>query len=109
MDSLQKDTYFEHLAEEQAKFCSVFSNARRVQILWALADGELSVSAIAEAVDSSLQNVSQHLSIMKDYKIVSSRREGQTIYYRIEVESLADQCLNLLREKFPEIVMKTHK
>ncbi len=92
----------EYLAEQQADFCQIFSNARRVQILWALMDRELSVGAIAELVGSSLQNVSQHLSKMKDYNIVSSRREGQMIYYRIEEQALADNCLGLLRAKYPE-------
>ena len=94
MDSLQKidiqeDGLVEYLAEQQADFCRIFSNARRVQILWALMGQELSVGAIAEAVGSSMQNVSQHLSKMKDYNIVASRREGQTIYYRIEEAALA--------------------
>jgi DNA-binding transcriptional ArsR family regulator len=103
MYELQEITPIEHLAEEQANFCSLFSNARRIQILWALADRELSVGAIAEAVGSSLQNVSQHLSRMKDYNIVSSRREGQTIYYRIVREALIEQCLGLLQANASEV------
>jgi DNA-binding transcriptional ArsR family regulator len=97
MYDLQEDWLSERLAEEQAKFCKVFSNARRVRILWALVEGELSVGAIAEAVGSSLQNVSQHLGTMKAHNLVTFRREGQTIYYRIEEEALADQCPGLLR------------
>jgi DNA-binding transcriptional ArsR family regulator len=103
MDDLQAATSIECLAEEQAGFCSLFGNARRIQILWALADRELSVGAIAKAVGSSLQNVSQHLSRMKDFNLVSSRREGQTIYYRIEKEALTAQCLNLLQANVPEV------
>jgi DNA-binding transcriptional ArsR family regulator len=102
MDSFQEDRLIKHLAAEQANFCSVFSNPRRVMILWVLTDRELSVGAIAEAVGSSLQNVSQHLSKMKDYNIVSSRRDGQTIYYRIEPGGLSDHCSGLLQAKYPE-------
>jgi DNA-binding transcriptional ArsR family regulator len=98
MYDLQEITSVERLAEDQARFCSVFSNARRIQILWALADRELSVGAIAEEVGSSLQNISQHLSKMKDFNIVLSRREGQTIYYRVDAETLADKCSTLLRD-----------
>ena len=103
MYDFQEIVFIERLAEEQANFCSVFSNARRIQILWALADRELSVGAIAEAVGSSLQNVSQHLSRMKDTNIVSSRREGQTIYYRIEREALTEQCRGLLQANASEV------
>ena len=94
-------------AEIQAKYCRVFSNARRIQILWALADGELSVGAIAEAVGSSLQNVSQHLSVMKVYNLVSSRREGKTIYYRTEKEVLEEHCLGLLQISNPRFQFKS--
>ena len=103
MHNLQEISICQQSAEEQAKFCSVFSNARRIQILWALADRELSVGTIAEAVGSSLQNVSQHLSRMKDFNVVSSRREGQTIYYRIEGEELAKRCKGLHRADVPGI------
>jgi len=52
-------------------------------ILWVLAKGEKSVGEIAAAVEASLQNTSQHLRLMKDRGILTGRREGQTIYYRI--------------------------
>jgi DNA-binding transcriptional ArsR family regulator len=99
MDNLHDHGSIEHLAEEQANFCRVFGNARRVRILWALADGELSVGTIAEAVSSSIQNVSQHLSVMKSHDLVTARREGQTIYYRIDPKILADHCSGLFRPK----------
>ena len=89
-------------AQEQAGFCRVFSNARRILILWALAEKELSVGAIAEEVGSSMQNVSQHLGVMKAHNIVSSRRDGQTIYYRIERETLAEKCTGLIQAEITE-------
>jgi DNA-binding transcriptional ArsR family regulator len=57
---------------------------------------EMSVGAIAEQVVSSIQNVSQHLSKMKAHKLVRSRRDGQTIYYRINRELLENHCASLL-------------
>jgi DNA-binding transcriptional ArsR family regulator len=97
MIDLQKEELVEYLAEEQANFCRVFGNARRVRILWALAGRELCVGDIANAVGSSLQNVSQHLSMMKACSIVTSRREGKTIYYRIDEKTLSEQCSKLSR------------
>ena len=70
------------LAKDQANICRIFGNARRVLILWALVDGEMSVGDIADAVDTSLQNTSQHLRLMKDKGILASRRAGNTVYYR---------------------------
>jgi DNA-binding transcriptional ArsR family regulator len=95
-------------AETQAKYCRVFSNARRIQILWALAEGELSVGAIAEAVGTSLQNISQHLSVMKVNNLVTSRREGKTVYYRTEKAVLMEHCLGLLRMGNPGFQIKSY-
>jgi len=108
MMSVQKNGSIEHIAEQQADFCRIFSNARRVQILWALMERELSVGAIAEEVGSSLQNVSQHLSKMKDYSLVSSRRDGQTIYYRVEADALANRCWGLIRARYLQLSVTTH-
>lgn len=66
-----------------AAFCSVFSSPVRLRIMWLLADGEKTVSAIAQALDLAIPNVSQHIRLMRDQGAVTSRREGRTISYRI--------------------------
>lgn len=81
-----------HQAEWQANICSVFSSAKRIEILWALTSGERSVSEIAKAVDASLQNTSHHLRLMKDKGILTSRRAGRSIQYRIS-EPKTVNCL----------------
>jgi DNA-binding transcriptional ArsR family regulator len=80
-------------AERQAAMCRIFGNPCRLQILWSLASGELSVNEIASQVGSSLQNVSQHLSLLKRHNLLASRREGQHIYYRIDESALLSDCL----------------
>lgn len=70
-------------AQEQAQYCQVFSNPRRILILWALGKDEMSVGDIATIVGASIQNTSQHLRLMRDRGILSSRREGHAIFYRI--------------------------
>ena len=84
-------------AEVQAEFCKVFGNVQRLMILWSLADSELSVGDIAKSVDGSLQNTSQHLHLMKNKGILTSRREGQMIYYCIAKNELMKNCPLLLR------------
>jgi ArsR family transcriptional regulator len=69
-------------------------------ILWALTNGEMSVSQIASIIDSSLQNTSQHLRLMKDKGILSCRREGNTVYYCIAHHHLMEGCrLSQLAER----------
>ncbi len=70
-------------AENRARLIQALTNPRRVLILHALERCELSVGEIAAKIDTSLQNTSQHLRVMKERGIVESRREGQTIYYWI--------------------------
>jgi ArsR family transcriptional regulator, virulence genes transcriptional regulator len=88
------------LAEKQAEIFRVFGNARRLYILWLLSDdGELSVNQIADYVGTTLQNISQHLGVLKRYGFVANRRDGQTIYYRIDKLDCFEQCPAILRSK----------
>ncbi len=75
-------------AAQQSALCHIFGNPNRVLILWTLAEREYSVSEIASAIEASLQNTSQHLRLMQTRGIVESRREGNTIYYRLVRDSL---------------------
>jgi DNA-binding transcriptional ArsR family regulator len=77
------DTAVRERAKKQANLCRVFGNACRILIVWTLIGRELSVTEIAEEVGTSLQNISQHLAVLKRQDIVVARRERQTIYYRI--------------------------
>jgi len=79
-------------AKQQAEICKVFGNVNRILILWVLGTRELSVSDIAEAIDSSLQNTSQHLRLMRDKGILASRRDGHTIYYHLTDCALKESC-----------------
>lgn len=83
------------LAEEQAEICRVFANPTRILILWALLDQERTVTDIAEVVEASLQNTSQHLRVMKQCDVVSARRDAQMIYYRIS-DFAAARCQPML-------------
>lgn len=85
------------LAEKQAELCKVFGNASRILIVWSLSDRELPVSEIAGEVGTSLQNISQHLSLLKEHGVVSARRDGQTIYYRIADDEWIRDCPVLLK------------
>ena len=88
--------------DELAEIFSIFSNAKRIQIFWSLDGTEKSVNAIAQAIDSSMQNTSQHLRLMKSRNILESRRNGQSIYYRIADGDVANFCRFLLPQSYKE-------
>ena len=91
------DTTLIDLAERQAALCRMLGNTRRLLILWLLSKEELSVTEIAARAGSTLQNVSQHLSLLKKSGIVTTRRAGQTIYYQIADIECIKNCPALLR------------
>jgi DNA-binding transcriptional ArsR family regulator len=62
-----------------------------------LANGEKSVTDIADAVGASLQSTSQHLRLMRETGILESRREGQLILYRLATVDGALSCPLLAR------------
>ncbi len=75
---------FEANAREVADILRALANERRLMILCKLVEwGEASVGALAEAVGLSQSALSQHLAKMRDEAIVTTRREAQTIWYRI--------------------------
>ena len=86
------------LARQQSALCRIFGNPNRVLILWTLEDRECSVTEIASAIDASLQNTSQHLRLMQARGVVESRRQGNTIYYRLVPDSMPGCCLLLMTE-----------
>jgi len=55
----------------------------RLKILCVLADGELSVQDIVEQVGTSQSNISQHLSILRDKAVLTTRKDANRVYYRI--------------------------
>ncbi len=78
--------------ELHAGFCKVIANSKRLMIVSLLADGEKSVGELAEALDSPLANVSQHLRILRDHHIVTIRKMAQTVYYRLTDRRLPEAC-----------------
>jgi len=70
-------------AHEAESLLKGLSNSNRLMILCALSEGELSVSALNECVPLSQSALSQHLATLRRGGMVATRRESQTIYYRL--------------------------
>jgi DNA-binding transcriptional ArsR family regulator len=68
----------------------MLADATRVQVLWALVDREMSVSALAEHVGKPAPSVSQHLAKLRMARLVHTRRDGTTIFYRLENDHIAE-------------------
>lgn len=55
----------------------------RLKILCVLADSELSVQEIVDSVGTSQSNISQHLAILRDKGVLSTRKDANRVFYRI--------------------------
>lgn len=71
----------------------------RLKILCLLGSGELSVQEIVDAVGTSQSNVSQHLTILKMQKIITSRKDATKIFYKIDDTRIL-QMITLTRQIF---------
>ena len=70
-------------AEEAARLLRSLGNPHRLMVLCLLGNGELSVGALNAGLPLSQSALSQHLAVLRDEGLVTTRREGQSIYYSV--------------------------
>jgi len=70
-------------ADSASRLLKAMANPHRLLILCILGEGELSVGALNERIPLSQSALSQHLAVLRDDGVVSTRRESQTIFYRV--------------------------
>ncbi|PFG32400.1 ArsR/SmtB family transcription factor [Sanguibacter antarcticus] len=83
MCGLSPDSPYIDLAVE---VFAMLADATRVRIVLALCEGELSVGELAEAVGKSPTAVSQHLAKLRLARIVSTRQDGNRVFYALAAE-----------------------
>ena len=71
-------------ARAAAALMKSLSNENRLMILCTLVGGEMSVSELNERVPLSQSAVSQHLASLRESELVETRKEAQTVYYRLK-------------------------
>lgn len=83
--------------EMHAALCQTLANPVRLRILNALTDGQKSVNQLVGLIGAHQANISQHLAILRERNVVTTRRDGVSIYYRIANPKIIKAC-NLMRE-----------
>ena len=76
----------------QAEICKTLADPKRLMILHALRDGEMSVSQLVSELGLPQANVSQHLAILRDRGIVNARHQGRTVHYSMAYPKIAEAC-----------------
>ena len=80
-----------------SELCKTLSHPRRLEILNLLRDNEKSAGELVSLTGSSKANLSQHLAVLRRRRIVSTRREGVNIFYRIANTKIIKAC-DIIRE-----------
>lgn len=86
-------------AAAASEFLGNLANEKRLLTLCRLMEAECSVGELAEAVGLSQSALSQHLTRLRKDGLVDTRRDGQTIYYRIK-DPRVKKLIRLLYDAF---------
>ncbi len=89
----------EKQAEEAANFLKLLASGSRLVLLCHMAEEEISVGQLAEMTGMRMPTVSQQLALLRAQGIVATRRDGTTIYYRLNSEA-ARETMTLLQKHF---------
>ena len=98
-DTMQEETELYDLAE----LFKVFGDYTRIRILFVLFEAEVCVCDLAEALHMTQSAISHQLRILKQNKLVNSRREGKSIFY-----SLADGHVRTIIAQGREHIEEDH-
>ena len=103
--SFDKVSGFEACVGPVARLLKLLASEQRLLLLCRLLEGEASVGDLAEHAGLAQSAASQHLGKMRAEGLVATRREAQTIYYRLD-DPGAVQVLNVLQKLYappPEV------
>ena len=94
--------------EMHAEICKVFTNPKRLEIISLLRDEEKTVNELTELAGVPQANVSQHLTVLRQNNVVTTRRNGANIYYKIANPKILQAC-DLMREVLLEQLKENEK
>ncbi len=83
-----EDQVFDSVAE----LFAILSTPIRLKIISAVCHGEKNVSELLAEIDTTQPNMSQHLSMLYRSGVLTKRRDGTQMYYRVQSERIATLC-----------------
>ena len=86
----------------QAELCKSLSDPKRLFIIQELRNGEKAVSDLSRILGLKQSNTSQHLAVLRKIGIISPRKEGSTVYYRLTNPRIGEAC-DLVHEVIAEM------
>ncbi len=91
-----------------AEICQTMANPKRLRIINILREKEISAGEIQKILKIPKANLSQHMSVLRQKGIVVTRREGNTIYYRLARPKIL-KAYDIMREVLFEVLEHQQK
>ena len=85
---IRKKLFPKHKAKEKAEYMKLLAHPARLQILKLLSSQDLCVCVLSKTVGRSQPNISQHLTKLKDNKIIENYGKGKLVFYKIKDEKI---------------------
>lgn len=85
--------------DRASRSLKAMSHPLRLKILCTLGDEEISVQDIVDQVGTSQSNISQHLAILRDKGILTSRKDANRVFYRVS-DNRTLRLICMMREVF---------
>ncbi len=76
----------------QAQLCQLLADPSRLELIHLIGTGEQTVSELIAVTGLRQANVSQHLSLLRQRGVVTTRREGTTVYYALTYPEILEAC-----------------
>lgn len=89
------------------EFCKALADDTRQKILEMLLEGEKCVSDIVNAFNVSQPTISHHLNILRQFGMVTSRKEGKLVFYAINRDNVVECCGRLIAKFDAQEVCET--
>ncbi|WP_407375290.1 ArsR/SmtB family transcription factor [Methanobrevibacter sp.] len=96
VEDLIKTLPSDETLENHAAILKSLADPTRLKIIYLLKNGELCVCQILEVIDKSQSTVSHHLNMMKKEGVLSARKQGKWIYYKLANEEIIQSLEKLL-------------
>ena len=96
------------ISEMHAEVCKTLGSPVRIEILNALRDGEKTVGQLSGELELKQANVSQHLAVLRQRRVVTTRKEGTSIYYGVSNPKIIQAC-QLMRDVLLEQLKEAQK
>ncbi len=91
-----------------AELCKVFTSPVRIEILTLLRDGKKTVNELVELTGLNQPNISQHLHMMREKKIVKTDKQGNNVFYSLTNQKISE-AFDIIRDILQDQLEETDR